>query len=151
MKGQPRNTGRKVSEAEFRRMWADMSVSVEEIGRRLGISGNAVKMRAKRRDLPDRPRGRPFARRHDHDRMVRLYRAGLSMAAVAQAVGCREHTVLQALRRAGEPSRDRHDPITTGSLLQAVMAAVARETKAAMRRASMVDAYRDPRTGKMVA
>jgi len=31
------------------------------------------------------------------------------------------------------------------------MAAVARETKAAMRRASMVDAYRDPRTGKMVA
>ena len=114
MKGQPRNTGRTVSEAEFRRMWADLSVSVEDIGRR-----RHFRQRGEDARQAPGPAGSParqaVCRRHDHDRMVRLYRARLSMAAVAQAVGCREHTVLQALRRAGEPSRDRHDRSPPGA------------------------------------
>ena len=141
MKGQPRNTGRAVSEAEFRRLWADTSISVEGIGRQLGISGNAVKQRAKVRGLPDRPRGRKFARVYCHDRMVKMYRAGLSMGAVAAFVGCKENTVFRALRRAVVTLRDRKDPtsISARAAAQRLMAASARETADALRRAKMVD------------
>lgn len=138
--------GPKLSEAEFRRLWADLSVSVAEIGRRLGISGNAVKQRAKVRNLPDRPKGRPFARVHDHDRIVALYRSGLSMIAVARVMGCTLHNVLMALRRAGVPSRDRKDPKTTGSLMCAALAIRAAEEQRALHLAGMVDGPRDPRS-----
>lgn len=137
------NRGKRISEAEFRRMWEDMSISQSEIGRRLGISGNAVKMRAKVRGLPDRPKGRPFARKMDHGRLAALYRAGLSMHAIACAEGCAEHTVFKALQRAGVESRHRKDPMTTGCLVKAAMAASARETQAAMWDSEMVDG--DPR------
>ena len=130
MKASPRNLAVPSPEAEFRRMWADLSVSVEDIGRRTGISGNAVKMRAKRQDLPDRPRGRPFARRHDHDRMVRGF-TGPGFPGRRSPRSCRVPGThrLAGLRRAGEPSRDRHDPITTGSLLQTVITASARKPR----------------------
>lgn len=141
MRGQPRNTGRTVSEAEFRRMWEDLSISQAEIGRRLGISGNAVKTRARIRQLPDRPKGRAFARRYSHERMIRMYHVGLSMAAIAAALGCREHTVLRALRRAGVVPRDRNDPASISARAAALrlMAASARETAEALRTANMVD------------
>jgi len=141
--------GKRVSEAEFRRLWGDMSISVTEIGRRLGISGNAVKMRAKCRELPDRPRGRPFARKHDHTRLISLYRAGLSMHAIARAEGCAEHTVFKALQRAGERSRHRKDPMTTNSPALALLAASARETEAAMWDSDMADG--DPRRRRAAA
>jgi DNA-binding CsgD family transcriptional regulator len=138
-KGVARNTGKQLSEAAFRRLWGDLTISVEEIGRRLGISGNAVKMRAKSRKLPPRPKCRPFARRYNHSRMACLYGMGLSMAAVAELCGCAEHTVFKALQRAGVRSRDREDPATTNNLAVAVLAASARETRAAMKLAEMVD------------
>ena len=143
MLGMSANRGKRISEAEFRRMWEDMSISQSEIGRRLGISANAVKMRAKTRKLPDRPKGRPFARKMDHGRFVALYRAGLSMHAIARAEGCAEHTVFMALQRAEVESRHRNDPKTTNCLVKAVMAASARETQAALLDSEMVDG--DPR------
>ena len=111
-----RKRGPVVSEAEFRRLWADLTISVEEIGRRLGISGNAVRQRADVRGFAPRPRGRPFARRCDHDQIVELYLSGLSMPKIAVRLGVTGNNVLMALRRAGIPSRDRKAGAGTGSL-----------------------------------
>lgn len=119
-------------------MWTDMSVSVAEIGRRLGISGGAVKQRAEVRGLPDRPRGRPFGRTYDHDRFVALYRAGLSMDAIARSEKCTQHTVLMALRRAGVKSRHRKDT-ATADIIPALMARDAARTAAEMIRCGLVD------------
>jgi hypothetical protein len=132
--------GKRISEAEFRRLWADMGLSISEIGRRLGVSCNAVKRRAEVRGFPDRLQGRPFGRTYDHDRIAALYRAGLSMQAIARIEGCAQNSVLMALRRAGVKSRDRKDPMTTSVPAKALMAASARETRAALALSEMVDA-----------
>ena len=52
--------GRVVSESEFRRLWADKGLSLQEIGAQLGISQQAVSCRAKARGLP--PRGKNYQR-----------------------------------------------------------------------------------------
>lgn len=137
--------GKRVSEAEFRRMWGDLSISQNEIGRRLGISGEAVRFRAAARELPPRPPARPFARRHDHARIVRLYRSGLAMHVIAQQLGCTRSVVRLALDNAGVKRRGRHDPagVTNAEFMRLAMATSARETRAAMWDAEMVDG--DPR------
>lgn len=49
------NRGKAISEAEFRRMWQDASLSITDIGRHLGIGCNAVRSRAAVRGLGERP------------------------------------------------------------------------------------------------
>ena len=144
MTSKPRRTGKRVSEAEFRRMWADLSLSQAEIGRRLGISGEAVRFRAASRDLPPRPPQRPFARQFDHERIVRLYLAGMSADAVAKRVGCSRAVVKAAVIRAGHQMRSRNMPgrPKPDDLLREAMAASAREEQAALRLAEMVDGIR---------
>ena len=134
-----RKRGKRVSEAEFRRLWADLTISVTEIGRRLGISCNAVRSRAEIRKLPPRPNGRPWRRTYDHAKMISLYNAGLSMPAIAEACGCSYMTVRQALHRGGAEIRDRKDPRTTNCLAKIILAARAREEEAALINAEMVD------------
>ena len=136
--------GKRVSEAEFRRLWADLTISVTEIGRRLGISCNAAKQRAAKRGLPQRTNGRPWRRTYDHGKMIRLYSAGLSMLKIAQVFGCSYMTVRQALHRSGVEVRDRHAPRRVrGGVTELLMASSAREELAALRNAEMVDG--DPR------
>ena len=141
MKGKPRNTGRIVSDAEFRRMWEDMSISQNEIGRRLGISSEAVRFRAASRKLPPRPRARPFARTVDYQRVVRLYKAGLSQSAVAAVVGVPITSIKAALVEAGVEIRGRHPgaSLSVKDAMARVMAMEARETAEALRLSDMVD------------
>lgn len=136
--------GKTVSEAEFRRMWADTSISQAEIGRRLGISGEAVRYRAASRNLPPRSPARPFARKFDHARIVRMYRAGLAMHVIAGVLGCTTSVVRLALDNAGVKRRSRHDPagVTAAEYMQRALAASAKETRAAMWDAEMNDGDR---------
>lgn len=147
MKGKPRKNGRIVSDAEFRRMWMDLSLSQNEIGRRLGISGEAVRFRAASRKFPPRPKSRPFARRFDHDRIVRLYQAGLAMHVIAEVQGCTASVVRHALDSAGIKRRSRHDPggITAAEFMRRALAARASKEQAALAKADMVDRFQTAR------
>lgn len=139
--------GKRVSDGEFRRLWEDMSLSKQGIGRILGISGNCVQKRASARNLPARPGGQPFARIHDHKRILRLYGTGLSREVVARMMGCTASTVIHALRVAGVTLRGRHHPaaMTEAQALAIMLAASARETRAQMVMAEMVDGRQDRR------
>ena len=143
------NRGKRVSEAEFRRMWEDMSISQNEIGRRLGISGEAVRFRAKRRGFEprptSRPTSRPFSRKVNEALAVRLYLTGYSEGAVAVIMGHPRPTIQAALNRAGVVRRSRNDPtsISADKALRIAMAASARAEQAALWNAEMVDG--DPR------
>lgn len=154
LKGKQRHTGKRVSEAEFRRMWADQTLSQAEIGRRLGISGSAVRSRAATRGLPPRPDDRHFARQFDHERIVRLYLAGFSAESVSARIGCSLSVVRHAVIRAGHKMRSRNmaGRPKVDDILRAAMAASAREEQAALRLAEMVDGVRDPNnTGRRAA
>lgn len=144
MKGKPRNTGRTVTLAEFRRMWEDLSISVAQIGQRLGISQQGVTQRAKSRGLPPRPKrgAKPAC---DPAKLRRLYDADLSMKDIAAGLGCDRKTVHNYcvrlnLARRGSGRRPKATIADFRAVhLREAMAASARETEAALRLSEMVD------------
>lgn len=148
--GQKPNRGKIVSEAAFRRMWEDLTISQVEIGRQLGISPAGVRGRAASRGLPPRDPARPWRRKLDHARIIRLYQSGLSTVSIAKMLGCDAGTVRAALVRAEVPLRPRHrnapGAVTAEAWVAKVLAASARETEAALCLAEMKDGYRNPHT-----
>jgi hypothetical protein len=144
------NRGKIVSEAEFRRLWADINISQTAIGQMLGISGPAVKFRAKSRGLPPRPRKRPWLRTIDRQRIITLYKSGLSLRAIWRMTGHATSgvkAILHEERVQMRPSGSRA-PIQINTIGPAIMAARAREEQAALRLAEMVDGFHQATSGK---
>lgn len=143
-KGQPRNTGRIVSEAEFRRMWGDLTITVAQIGERLGISQQAVTARAIGRGLPQRPKrgGEPAC---DPVALTRLYVAGVRKVEIARVFGCSRRTIHNYLVRLSLPRRcDKSSPTISladyaADRLRDRLAISAKAEMAALRNAEMVD------------
>lgn len=142
--------GKRISEAEFRRLWDDLSITVAEIGERLGIGQTAVSSRARTRKLPPRPARNGTAPVCDPDVLTRLWLADVPILEIAAALGCDEKTVRNTRRRLGLSERGPGKRKTAVSLadfralqLRIAMAASARETQAAMWDSEMVDG--DPR------
>jgi hypothetical protein len=135
--------GKRVSDAEFRRLWDDPALTLAAIGAKLEISVNAVLGRARVRGLSARPDGRRPV--YDRALLVALYRLGLSEQAVADRVGCARSVVNLALRAAGVARRERGKPsplrpeAAREALLALALRGVAQETTVAMRDAEMVD------------
>lgn len=137
----PRNTGRVVSEAQFRRWWLDTSITVAQIGERLGIGQQAVTHRAQIRKLPPRPKSgaKPAC---DEAKFRRLYAAGISHVEMAEFFDCDIKTVLNTRKRLGISNRPRGKrcKVKLADILRECLAAAAREEQAALRLAEMVDA-----------
>ncbi len=55
VKGQKPPRGKRVTTAEFKRMWFDPALTLDDIGRSLGICNRSVWQRAKHRGMPPRP------------------------------------------------------------------------------------------------
>ena len=155
--GKPRPTGKRVSEAEFRRMWEDLSMSVAEIGERLGICQTAVSSRAATRGLPARPKrgGKPVL---DPDALRRLWLARVGISDIAEALGCDAKTVRNTRKRLGLPARNPGRWKETVALddyradqLRRAMAASAREEQAALVLSEMVDGRRTGGDGRKAA
>lgn len=155
--GKPRNTGKRISEAEFRRLWSDLTITVAEIGERLGICQTAVSSRAKTRGFPARPAGtsKPVC---DPKALTRLWNDGVSISGIAKALGCHEKTVRNTRKRLGLPQRGAGRWKSTVSLddyhamqLRAAMAASARETEAAIDLCEMRDGRRTGGDGRRAA
>lgn len=101
------NRGKTISEAEFRRMWLDPSVTITEIGRHLGIGCNAVRSRAAVRGLGDRPIKHPrmTTKKIDDDAMRRLWAKGVPIDEICATLGVSKTPVRLAVKRLGLPAR----------------------------------------------
>lgn len=98
--------GLKTSHAEFLRLWNDMSLTTEEIGRRLGIHQTNVCVRARSRGLP--PRGQGVKRRVKDDALFReMWAAGVLIEDIARHFGVAKMTVRRTRWRLGLPQRQR--------------------------------------------
>lgn len=148
MLGMSANRGKRISEAEFRRMWDDLTLSERQIGVMLGITQTSVSSRAMTRGFPPRPArgGRPVC---DPDALRRLWLAHVPIPDIAAALGCNEKTVRNTRKRLGLPERGPGQWARAVALddyralqLRIAMAASARETQAAMWDSEMVDGDR---------
>jgi hypothetical protein len=95
------------SEKLFRSLWADTSVSIDEIADRFGTGRRWPALQASRLGLPSRHTGpRQHVRQINYTDLARLWNAGLSPAAIAKALGMRHRQyVWKIARRIGLPPR----------------------------------------------
>lgn len=98
--------GIKTSHAEFLRLWNDMTLTTEEIGRRLGIHQTNVCVRAKSRGLP--PRGQGVKHRiRDTDLFREMWEAGVMVDDMAAHFKVFTSTIGRTRRRLGLQGRKR--------------------------------------------
>lgn len=91
----------KVSEAEFARLWRNQSLTLAEIGQRIGgVQYATVSARARRRGLPPRLTG-PAPAIHDDAAFCQMWRAGVSGPKIAAHFGVHINTVDRHVRRLG--------------------------------------------------
>lgn len=99
--------GRSMSVAEFRRMWEDRSITVQQMGEMLGgISPQAVASRARKRGLADRTYRRGDSRRKiDVAEFREMWAFGVSAREIAAHFGISEAGVKVAVARYDLPRR----------------------------------------------
>lgn len=109
----PSHRGRQISAAEFRRLWCDSTMSTDEIGRHLGITGQAVRTRAKIRALPPRKPGvRSIIGAKAEARIRELWAANVMAIGIAQDLGIARDTANNHIGRLCLPPRPRRGLIT---------------------------------------
>ena len=98
--------GRRVSHAEFLRLWNEPSLTTADIGRMLNITGSNVCKRARSRGLP--PRG-SMARVliHDTDTFREMWAAGVLIEEMGRHFGVPGRTIKRTRVRLGLPPRQR--------------------------------------------
>ncbi|MCA0204319.1 MAG: hypothetical protein LCH92_08255 [Proteobacteria bacterium] len=100
--------GKQITIAEFRRLWDDMSITQTEIGAMLGITEQAVNLRAKKRGFP--PRGYPRKRMSkpvDRDLFAAMWAAGVGNQDIADHFAVSYFSVRHYRDRFGLQSRGR--------------------------------------------
>jgi DNA-binding CsgD family transcriptional regulator len=95
-----RKRGKSVSDAEFRRLWGDRSLTLAEVGSILGISGAAVTSRAECRGLPHRPMG-PVPSISDSNLFEQMWNDGVMLVEIAQHFRVSARTVRNHVARLG--------------------------------------------------
>lgn len=142
------NRGKTTSEAELRRLWLDKSVTLAEIGRRLGITQQAVTGRAERRGLPPRPMG-PLPAISDDDLFRAMWSAGVTINDMAAHFGVNEKSIRNHVQRLGLPKRGCYGwSSITMAEFQVQTTLQAMKASAAQTRAALIDAEMLDRRGR---
>ena len=144
---------RRISHAAFKVAWLDRSRLLPELTKEFGLSGRALRERAKSMGLPVRaPLGREVAiKKKDEALFVYLYKSGVAINEIAAHFGISNRAVGNNRARLGLAPRDLgFMPTTTISDLIQIelarhMAAASKVEQAAMIAAEMVDKRRDNR------
>lgn len=137
--------GKPISNAEFRRLWLDMSITTAQIGEQLGISQQAGCARASTRGLPKRRKG-PAPTVSEDEVFRAMWISGVSNLEMAKRLGISERTVRNHVSRLGLDRRcgGTNHGITAEEFAQAQMIARMRDdaalVKAQWKLAEMVDA-----------
>jgi uncharacterized protein (DUF433 family) len=71
--------------------------SLWDIGRRYGVTGEAIRKVLKRQGIERRPAGKPRIRERIAEQAAEMYAAGLSTHAIASELDCAQETVRAAL------------------------------------------------------
>ncbi|NPD17571.1 hypothetical protein HOY34_20510 [Xinfangfangia sp. D13-10-4-6] len=126
-RGKPINRGKAVSEAEFRRLWQDPTLTLRQIGERLDIHQATVSQRAKTRGLPPRKEIMPMIRHHrkitDPGLCIDMLRFGVSVGEICAYFKIKRSSLKSFRERAGEPGRKRGiHPSTSRTLAEFVIA-----------------------------
>lgn len=137
--------GKCLSEAEFRKLWLDRTITVAEIARRLDVTDSAVTARARARGLPTRRTVRYTAhkRKITDPQFPELWSAGITLAELARLYHCTTGTVYETAKRLGLPRRN-NTRWNAKTLVQWLLAADAQATEAALQRAAMKDKFQQP-------
>lgn len=100
--------GKSITEAEFRRLWLDNSITRAEIAKRLGIGEAAARSRAIRRGLPARPGFHAKLRNWaiTADVLLPLWQAMVTTEGIAKHLGVPDKAIHQAAVRLGLPPRN---------------------------------------------
>ncbi|VDC31396.1 winged helix-turn-helix domain-containing protein [Pseudogemmobacter humi] len=139
-----RKRGKVISRAALARLWDDPGLSSDRIGEMLGISGAAVRWRAKTLGLPPRAGGEKPHYDLDCEIFERMWRANVRPAEMGRHFGVRLHAILwNAQRRGLTRNCTRHNSIGLAEFmeldLRRRMEVAAAVERAAMRNAEMVD------------
>lgn len=136
--------GRRISNAEFRRMWLDPAFRVSDIAAELGVTRQAVQCRARARGLP--PRRPPAVLAiPDLETFAAMWSAGVPTKDIMAHFACSHLTPRNTAARLGLPRRGRTwRPTTTLHAFReeelgrrlAVSAATARRAHRAVERAA---------------
>jgi hypothetical protein len=127
--------GNLVSEARFRALWNDHSITAADIGRMLDISAQAVKCRAATRGLPHRPGGAGRNRKIEPVLFRAMWDANVSPREIAAHFGVHPQCVSQRARAWRFPKRKcyKHSVVP---IVAFFMARVAKSEQAAARAAN---------------
>lgn len=98
--------GRRVSAAEFRRMWLDPDLRVDDIAAELGITRQAVQCRARARGLPQRVPPAVCSIR-DLETFAAMWTAGVPTKDIMAHFGVSHLTPRNTAARLGLPPRGR--------------------------------------------
>ena len=98
--------GKTISEAAFKRMWADPKVTVVDMAAALGISPQAVSRRAMHRGLSNRGRLAAISIKDD-EAFKAMWEAGKTLAEIAEHFGCCRHSATATRKRLGLKPRPR--------------------------------------------
>jgi hypothetical protein len=101
-KGIAAHRGRRMSEAEFRRLWLSRDVTMEDIARIIGTTASAVYWRAHVRGLGSKPRARKLEWTAE---MTAMWHAGVCSRDMAAAAGVAPSTISRRAKAAGMPPR----------------------------------------------
>ena len=97
--------GKRIAPAEFRRLWLDPSVRVDDLATMLGVTRQAVQQRARARGLSPRPMGRLKQTAINDPEFPAMWTAGIRAREIAAHYGCHRLTVCKTARRLGLPPR----------------------------------------------
>jgi hypothetical protein len=102
--------GKTISEAAFKRLWLDNSITTEAIGDMLGITRANVSARARRRGLPTRngPNIGARPRKIDCPEFAAMWSAPVEAAEIAKHYGVTIGTVYNTAKRHNLPKRIAH-------------------------------------------
>jgi hypothetical protein len=130
--------GRRVSRAEFARMWMDQTITAAQIAETLDISVQAVRQRAITRGLPPRKGGGGCRRKIDPLMCRLMWSANVGLADMAAFFDVHPIGLARRARIWGFPPRDCNRWNAT-PIAAFLMARSAAETRGAMKMAEMVD------------
>lgn len=100
-RGYKAKRGAQVSEAEFRRLIEDRSLTLWDIGNRLGISAEAVRGRAITRGISLRTCSKQHIKAITDPEFAELFLANVGLEELAELYGCAPSCVTRSAKRLG--------------------------------------------------
>lgn len=133
---------RRLSRAQFAALWADRSMTVDEVGRIVGLSRRGTTRRAAAYGLALRGKASKRPTIKDTDAFALLWREGVATQQIAEHFGVSNRTVANTVTRLCLQNRQQGERPRVPSVAAALMLQAAKAEQARLREREMIDAVR---------